>query len=448
VAKGRQILNCLSGIEINIGIMTEITIPSAFKFLRNPKRYKVLYGGRGGAKSHAIARTLLVIGMERPLRIICAREIQKSIKDSVHALLSDIIRAHDLTYFYEVQETIIKGRNGTEFKFRGLKHNVTDMKSLEGADICWIEEAENVSNGSYEVLVPTIRKEKSEIWVSFNTKNISDPTYQRFIVKADEDTIVKKVSWRDNPFFPEVLNKERLKLFKDDPEAYQHIWEGEPDTRRSGAVYAKQIAKAREEGRVCRVPYDPGSEVFTVWDLGFGDATTIWWLQFVGRELRWLDYYENYHELLPHYAEVIKNKPYHYMRRGHFLPHDGDSGNIRGAAPSAQLQALGVQTTTFERAGNEDVIRGQRELLSTVLGYSVFDEVGTRDGLFHLERYHFEWDSDRNVFKKKPEHDEHSHAADAARSVGLVVEKIKGRLSPAKPVSMRMSDGNGTWMGN
>lgn len=428
--------------------MTEITIPSVFKFLRTPSRYKTLYGGRGGGKSHGAARTLLVMGMEKPLRIVCGREIQKSIKDSTHTLLADLIRSHGLTWFYEIQETVIKGKNGTEFKFRGLKHNITDLKSLEGANYLIIEEAENVSHNSYEIVIPTIRKEGSEIWIIFNPKNLTDPTYQRFVANKSPDNLVKKISWRDNPFFPNVLEKERLKLFKDDPEAYQHIWEGEPDTRRSGAIYAKQIAKAREEGRICKVPYDSGSEVFTVWDLGFGDATSIWWLQFVGRELRWLEYYENYGELLPHYAEIVKSKPYNYMSKGHFLPHDGDSGNIRGAAPSTQLKAMGVQTTTIDRAGNQDVIRGQRELLSTVLGYSVFDEVKTKEGLFALESYHFEWDDDRNVFKKTPEHDWSSHAADAARSVGIVVEKIKGALAPSKPISMRLPNSAGSWMSN
>ena len=427
--------------------MTEIIIPSAFKFLRTPSRYKTLYGGRGGAKSHNVARTLLVMGMERPMRIVCAREIQKSIKDSVHAILADNIRSHRLEWFYEIQESIIKGKNGTEFKFRGLKHNTTDMKSLEGIDILCIEEAENVSNNSYEIVIPTVRKEGSEIWVVFNTKNISDPTYQRFVARQDPDNLVKKVSWRDNPFFPQVLEKERQKLFKDDPEAYQHIWEGEPDTRRSGAIYAKQLGKAREEGRICKVPYDPGHEVFTVWDLGFGDATSIWWLQFVGRELRWLEYYENYGELLPHYAKIIKDRPYNYMAKGHFLPHDGDSGNIRGAAPSTQLQQLGIQTTTIDRAGNQDVIRGQRELLSTVIGYSVFDEEKTREGLFALESYHFEWDEDRSIFKKTPEHDWSSHAADAARSIGIVVDKIKG-LQTKQPVSMIIGIRSGSRMGN
>jgi len=424
--------------------LTAIQIPRPFKFLREPKRYKVLYGGRGGAKSHNIARTLLVMGMERPLRIVCAREIQKSIKDSVHALLADIIRGHKLTNFYEIQESIIKGKNGTEFKFRGLKHNTTDMKSLEGADICWIEEAENVSHNSYEILIPTIRKEGSEIWISFNVKNVSDPTYQRFIASQDPDIIAKKVSWRDNPFFPDVLKKERLKLKESDPEAYEHIWEGAPDTRRSGAAYAKQLNKAREEGRITIVPYDPIAEVFTAWDLGFGDATSIWWLQFVGRELRWLDYYENCGEQLDHYAKVIKGKPYNYIRQGHYLPHDGAHGNIRGDSVSRQLTALGVPNVVLER---ETDINPGIELLRQTIAFSVFDEHKTRDGIHALEQYGYEWDEARGSFKPKPRHDWTCHAADAARYAAQAAKRIKAGLGITKVASMQISH-QSSWMGN
>ena len=430
--------------------MTEIVIPSAFKFLRTPSRYKTLYGGRGGAKSHNVARTQLVMGMEKPMRFVNAREIQKSIKDSVHTLYADIIRQHKLDWFYEVQETVIKGRNGTEFKYRGLKHNTTDLQSMEGVDILSIEEAANVSNNSYEIIIPTIRKENSEIWVIFNPKNLTDPTYQRFIVKQDPDNLVKKVSWRDNPFFPSVLEKERLKLFKDDPEAYQHVWEGELDTRKSGAIYAKQIAKAREEGRICKVPYDPAFEVFTAWDLGYGkgNATSIWWLQFVGRELRWLEYYEREGEFIPHFAEVVKSRPYNYMREGHFLPHDGSAGNVRGAAVPVQLRQLGLSSTVLPRATNEEAIAVERGILSGMFEYSVFDAEKCEEGIFGLENYHFEWDEDRSRFKNKPHHDWASNPADAARAAAVAANKVKSGLSKGKPVSMAMPVSNGSWMGN
>lgn len=375
------------------------------------------------------------MGAERPLRIVCAREIQKSIKDSVHQLLLTVIRSnHSLSSFYEVQEQIIKGKNGTEFIFRGLKYNTRDLKSLEGADICWIEEAEIVSDNSYEILIPTIRKESSEIWATFNVKNTTDPTYRRFITEADDDVISKKVSWRDNPFFPEVLRKEMDKLKAVNPEAHAHIWEGEPDTRRSGAVYAKQIAQARSDGRITKVPYDPGSEVFTAWDLGFGDATSIWWLQFVGRELRWLDYYENDGELIGHYIEQVKSKPYRYSK--HFLPHDGGHGNIRGPSATEQLTRAGLRNQVLERETN---IEPGIDLLRQTIEYSVFDADKCKEGLRAMESHAYEWDEDKGRFSRKPKHDWSEHGASAARYAAIGSGFIRNMLSGGKKVSFEMN---------
>lgn len=422
--------------------MTVVTIPAKFRFLFKPKRYKATYGGRGGAKSHNKARVLLVKGMQQKLRILCAREIQKSIKDSVHKLLSDIIAEHRLEDFYTVTNDKIVGINGTEFIFRGLKHNTVEIKSLEGVDIAWVEEAENVSNASWELLIPTIRKPDSEIWVSFNVKNISDPTYQRFVAYQGDDITSVKVSWRDNPFFPDVLMKEMEKLRETDHEAYLHIWEGEPDTRRSGAVFAKQIAKARDDGRVTKVPYDPKSEVFTAWDLGFGDATAIWWLQFVGRELYWIDYYENTGEQLDHYAKVIKDKSYNYVRGGHFLPHDGGHGNIRGDSVSKQLRSLGVETQVLIR---ETDINPGIELMRQTIAFSCFDADKCKDGIHALEHYGYEWDEDMGRFKSKPRHDWSSHAASAARYAAIAAGKIKAGLGKPPAPSFKIKATTG-WM--
>lgn len=365
--------------------------------------------------------------MSKPLRIVCAREIQKSIKDSVHKLLADLIREHGLNNFYQVLETEIRGLNGTEFIFRGLRHNTRDLKSLEGCDICWIEEAESVSDNSYEILIPTIRKEGSEIWGSWNLKNLSDPTHRRFVTEADsDDTISKKVSWRDNPFFPEVLRKEKDKLFKTDHESAMHVWEGEPDTRRSGAVYAKQLSQAQADGRITKVPYDPSCEVFAALDLGFGDATSIWWLQFVGRELRWLEYYENNGEQIQHYADIIKGKRYSYRRSGVFLPHDGAHGNIRGGSVSDQLRDLGVPNIVLQR--ETDVTPGI-ELVRQTIPYSVFDAEKCKEGLRGLENYGYEWDDERMMFKAKPLHNWASNPADAARYACIAAQQVKAGLT-------------------
>jgi phage terminase large subunit len=250
--------------------------------------------------------------------------------------------------------------------------------------------------------------------VIFNGKNITDPTYQRFVATQSDDIIAKKVSWRDNPFFPEVLNKERIALQQTDGEAYAHIWEGMPDTRRSGAVYAKQLATARDEGRITVVPYDPTCQVFTALDLGYGDATAIWWLQWVGRELRWLEYYENSGEQIDFYAKLIQSKPYNYSK--HYLPHDGGHGNIRGDSVSIQLSKLGLSNVVLPR---EQDINPGIELLRSTIAFSVFDKEKTIDGIHALENYAYEWKEDRGLFSDKPKHDWTSHGSSAARYAAI-----------------------------
>lgn len=387
-------------------------------------RYKVAYGGRGSGKSESFARALLALGIKQKHLILCTRELQASIQDSVHRLLAATIDAEGLSGEYEVlQSTIRHRRNGTEFIFKGLKHNITEVKGLQGVTIVWAEEAENISQRSWEILIPTIRADGSEIWISFNTKNRSDPTYELFVANQQPDSIVKKVSWRDNPFFPSVLRKEMEKLRGMDEAAYNHIWEGDFDTRKSGAVYAKQIAVARQESRICRVPYDPAAQVFTAWDLGFGDSTAIWWLQFVGRELRWLDCYENSGEQLGHYVDIVKSRKYNYS--WHYLPHDGGHGNIRGDSVSKQLHSMGLKNIVLAR--ETDITPGI-ELLRQTIGYSVFDAEKCKEGLRALENYAYEWDADRSIFKSKPRHDWTSHFADGARYAAIAASQVKGGL--------------------
>jgi len=391
-----------------------IQIPESFEGLFKPYRYRVYYGGRGGGKSEAICRALLVKGMQEQRRVLCCRELQTSIAESVHKLLALIIEQHDLGDFWKVTQTAIRGVNGSEFLFKGLRHNSKEIKSMAHIDEVFAEEAENISDASWEVLIPTIRKDGSSINIAFNTKNVTDPTYQRFVANPPPESLVRKVGYRDNPFFPEVLRKEMERLKAIDPEAYNHVWEGEPDTRRSGAVYVKQLNKAREEARIGSVPYDSGNQVFTAWDLGWGDSTTIWWLQWVGRELRWLEYYENSNEPLDHYAQIIKSKPYNYGT--HYLPHDGGHNNIRGDSVDTQLKRMGLKTKVLER---EQSIAPGIELLRQTIGFSAFDASKCAEGLRCLENYAYEWDEARGVFKDKPRHDWTSHGADAARYAAI-----------------------------
>lgn len=417
-----------------------ITIPTKFKPLFQPYRFKVYYGGRGSGKSESFARALLIKGLEKKQIILCTRELQVSIQDSVHRLLAETIHKEGLADRYDILQTTIRHKtNGTEFLFKGLKHNIAEIKGLQGVDICWAEEAENISDRSWEYLIPTIRKEGSEIWVSYNPRNITDPTHQRFVINQRDDAYVCKVSYRDNPFFPAVLQKEMEHLKSIDPEAYDHIWEGNFDNRKNGYIYAKMIAKAREEGRITKVPYDPSGEVYTAWDLGWGDSTAIWWFQLIGREPRIIDYYENNNEGLAHYSNVIKEKPYNYAKMGHFLPHDAKAGNIRGDSVTVQLNNLGIQNRVLELSSIDGGIEGVRQLLPMC----VFDAVRCKDGLWALENYGYEYDEERKAFKKTPKHDFSSHGADGFRYLAHAINLIKGSFG-VKQVSMRLGNNHRT----
>lgn len=211
--------------------------PPAFDFLLGPERYKVAYGGRGSGKSWSVARVLLSLAAISPLRVLCAREFQASMADSVHRLLSDQIETLGLSSQYRVTRREISSTCGSLFIFRGLHVNPRGIKSLEGSDICWFEEAETASAESLDALIPTIRKPGSQIWFTFNPRLEKDPTYKRFVLDPPPDSAVRKVSWRDNPYFPAELAAERDYLARVDPEAYAHVWEGECKVHSDAQVF-------------------------------------------------------------------------------------------------------------------------------------------------------------------------------------------------------------------
>ena len=226
--------------------MQTITLPKAFKDLKGPSRYKAFYGGRGSAKSHSFATALLMRGGESPLRILCAREVQLSIKDSVKQLLDDKINQYGMASFYESLQSEIRGKNGTVFIFAGLGKMTTDqIKSMEGIDIAWVEEAQTISDKSLEILIPTIRKQKSELWFSWNPRHQSDPIDKRFRGEVTPvNSIIKKVNFPDNPFFPKELDEEREFDQKNNPERYGHIWMGDYEPTAIGAIWDRATLHA------------------------------------------------------------------------------------------------------------------------------------------------------------------------------------------------------------
>lgn len=213
-------------------------IPEKLLFLLNKQaRYKVAYGGRGSGKSWSVARSLILLALKQKSRILCTRQLQTSIKDSVHKLLCDSIDALGFSKYFEVTRDSIRCYNGSEFIFKGLQNQTNEIKSIEGIDYCWVEEAQSVSKDSWEILIPTIRKEGSEIWVTFNPDREEDATYQRFIKTPPPDSIVELVNYNDNPWFPDVLRREMDYDKEVDYGKYEHIWLGKTVIDTDAQIY-------------------------------------------------------------------------------------------------------------------------------------------------------------------------------------------------------------------
>lgn len=218
-----------------------IDFPEKLQCLFRPARYKVFYGGRGGAKSWGIARALVLIAASSKKRILCAREVQNTMRDSVHRLLKDQIETLGLMPWFTITENSIRSSTGSEFIFKGLRFDVQGVKSTEGIDICWVEEAQTVRQESWDVLIPTVRSDSSEIWVSFNPKETNDPTYQRFVAKPPPDAVVVEINYDDNPWFPSVLRREMEYCRSVDFDAYMHIWRGRPRKIGQAAIFADKV---------------------------------------------------------------------------------------------------------------------------------------------------------------------------------------------------------------
>lgn len=396
----------------------ELDFPEKLDFLFQPSRYKILYGGRGSGKSWGVARALIAKAVQNPIRVLCARELQNSISDSVIALLADQIKSMGLEAFFDVQRTAIYGKNGSEFSFVGLKHNVTSIKSFEGVDICWVEEGQAVSKTSWETLIPTIRKPGSEIWVTFNPDLDTDETYKRFVVNPPNNAIVRKVNWNDNPWFPEVLKDELEQLKEKDPDSYLNVWEGHTRQMLEGAVYANELRKAQEENRVRDFLIDTNIPIQTFWDLGWADMTSIWFVQYIpGGEVRIVDFYQNCQKTIDHYVHVLENKGYVY--KDWWLPHDAENKNMTGKSVKDILESMGKPIRITPKLSIADGINAAR----TLLNRCYIHETNCADGMQNLRHYRYDVDPNTKMFSNKPLHDQHSHAADAFRYVAVGLDE-------------------------
>lgn len=405
--------------------MAEAWFPEKLRFLFAPARYKVVRGGRGSGKSWGFARALLIQAAQKPMRVLCTREVQKSIAQSVHQLLKDQIAELGLSHFYEVLATEIRGRNGSQFFFSGLSDQTAEsLKSFEGVDVCWCEEAQAISKRSWDILIPTIRKNGSEIWVSFNPQLESDETYQRFVAAPPPDCVSIEMNHSDNARFPEVLEKEREHAKASmKAEDYAHIWEGKCKPAVEGAIYFDAMSAAISAGRIRNVPHDCSLKTHVVFDLGMADAMTLILCQKVASEIRIIHYIEGTQRILADYnAELrslrLDDQPMNWGTL--YLPHDGfHTRHQTGKDDATILRGMGWNVQQVPNIHVNSGIDRAREVFPRVY----FHEGRTKRLIECLKRYR--WNiSEKTGQAQNPLHDEFSHGADAFRYMALVSDQM------------------------
>lgn len=436
-----------------LALNLQAQFPKKLQCLFEPHRYKVAYSGRGCAKSWSFARALLLRAAKSRERILCTREIQRSIKDSVHRLLCDQIRNLNLQDFYTITETEIRGANGSEFIFSGLSgHTIESLKSYEGVSVCWVEEGQTVSRRSWDILVPTIREEGSEIWISLNPELDTNETWLRFVVNPPPGSVVIPLSHTDNPWWSEVLEQERAHAFKVLPkEDYENIWEGKCRTSVEGAIYSNEIHDAFVEGRIRPIPYDPSLKVHAVWDFGWNDAMAIILAQKGLAEIRIVGYIEGSYRVLDWYAGLLQSRKLNWGYD--WLPHDGETADFKtGKSAREILKSFGRKVApgnrekpSVPRASVEEGIRSGRMLFRKCY----FDDAPVRvleegkggySGVGRLieclKRYRRHIPANTNE-PSVPVKDEFAHGADAFRYLGLVADKFTNedvtRIAPIMP---------------
>ena len=409
-----------------------IDVAPVFRPLLDKARYKGAHGGRGSGKSQFFADLMIATALRKPgFRGLCCREIQKSLKESAKRLLEQKIQTLGLGTLFEVQEAQIKTPGGGVIVFAGLQdHTAESIKSYEGFDVAWIEEAQTVSPKSLQLLRPTIRSPGSELWFSWNPRRKVDPVDKMLRGESlPTDAIVVKANWDSNPWFPEELEQERLDCQRTEPDQYEHIWEGDYISVASGAYYAAALTKAKQNKRIANVSADPLMAYRAYWDIGGtgakADACSIWIAQFIGKEIRVLDYYEAQGQPLGAHVQWLRDNG--YEKAECFLPHDGSTNDkVYDVSFESALRAAGFSVTVIPNQGTGAAskrIEAARRLFPSIW----FNESTTQAGRDALGWYHEKRDNERGI-GLGPNHDWASHAADA---FGLMAVAHNNQPAPA-----------------
>lgn len=404
--------------------------------------YRVAYGGRGSAKTRTFAKMAAVRGAMFADAgvtgvIVCGREFMNSLDESSLAEVKAAISEEPwLSAKYEVGDKFIRTRDGrVEFAFIGLRRSLNSIKSKSRILILWVDEAEEVSESAWIVVDPTVREEESEIWVTWNPKRKNSATHKRFRVDAPPKSKIAQMNWRDNPWFPEVLNQKRLTDKDKRPEQYEHIWEGDFATAIAGAYFARSLIDAREEGRIGKVPKDSLMRLRAFWDLGGrgmkSDATTIWIAQFVGREIRVLDYYEAVGQPIGSHVDWLRSKK--YEKALCVLPHDGEPlSPIADASWQTALETAGFEVEVIPNQG-VGAARQRIEAARRWFPRIWFNEATTEAGRDALGWYHEKKSDDERDVGLGPEHDWSSHAADSFGLMCITYEEPRSTIAVPEP---------------
>lgn len=422
--------------------MSVLTIPTAavFEPLLHPARYKGAWGGRGSGKSHFFAEKLIDDSLYEPgLLSVCIREVQKSLKQSSKRLIEVKLKELGLGEKdgFKVFNEIIQTPGDGVIAFQGMQdHTAESIKSLEGFKRAWMEEAQTISATSLNLLRPTIRAPGSEIWASWNARRKTDPV-DRMLRGPEIPTgaVVVKANWQDNPWFTAELEQERQDCLRMQPDQYGHIWEGEYVTVSTGAYFARQMAECRAEGRIGAVSADPLMTLRAYWDIGGtgakADACAIWIVQFVGLQVRVLDYYEAVGQELSAHVNWLRNSG--YGRAQCILPHDGAANDkVFAVSYESALRGAGFDVRVVPNMG-QGAAMTRIEAVRRVLPSVWFNEATTEGGRDALGWYHEKKDEARGI-GLGPNHDWSSHAADA---FGLMaVDSLKTHKGPVADLDL------------
>jgi len=420
-----------------VGRSLDILTPAVFKPFLEPARYKAAHGGRGSGKSHFFAESLIEHSlMNKGLRSVCIREVQRTLKESSKRLIEDKLIQLGLTSAdgFRVFQEVIQTPGDGIITFTGMQDATAEsIKSLEGFGRAWIEEAQTLSHRSLSLLRPTIREADSELWFGWNPRRKTDAVDD--LLRTDKlptGAKVIRVNWSENPWFPAVLEQERLDCLNKTPEQYDHIWEGGYATVLEGAYYARHLALAQQDGRIGRLGEDPLMSVRLFVDIGGtgarADAFTIWAAQFIGREIRALRYYEAVGQPLGHHLDWLRQHGYTPARAQFWLPHDGDTNDsVYDVSYKSALEKAGYEVTIIPNQGR-GAANARIQCARRMFPQVSFDEEHTKAGREALGWYHEKKDEIRNI-GLGPEHDWASHGSDSFGLMCVVAENHSGHGS-------------------